>query len=179
MSKEPVHRQLTLEKIKEAFEIDPSIPSGLRWKNPACSRIAPGSPAGMLRPDGYYRVKLDSIALMAHRIIWAIANNADPGKKFIDHIDRNRANNSPDNLRLVTKRENAHNSSKQSKHGPGITKRCYKTKDSYCPQVAFTYNGLKVRINLGSFDSIAKAKKIHQECLDCLISLCEPFEMIR
>ena len=164
-----------LEQMKEAFSIDPTVPSGLRWSKPNCSRITPGSPAGCFRSDGYYRVKFNSIALLSHRIVWAIANNQDPGQKFIDHIDHNRQNNDPKNLRLVTKRENAHNSIKQSKYGPGISMRAYKSKNSYCPQIAFIYNGTKVRVNLGSITSLEEAKELHRESLDCLLSLSEHF----
>ena len=175
MTKEPIHRPLMLERMKEAFEIDPTVPSGLRWKHPNCSRIMPGSPAGCLRPDGYHRVKFDSIAWLSHRIVWAITNSKDPGKKFIDHIDHNRQNNAPENLRLVTKRENAHNSINQSKYGPGIAMRAYKTKNSYCPQIAFSYNGIKVRVNLGSIGSLDEARELYRESLDCLLSLSQHF----
>jgi hypothetical protein len=104
MSQEPVHRPFAsvLERMKEAFEVDETSPSGLRWKKPNCTRLKPGDPAGFLRPDGYYRVKFDSTAFMSHRIIWAIANDTDPGLLFIDHIDQNKQNNKAKNLRLVS-----------------------------------------------------------------------------
>ncbi len=53
--------------------------------------------------------------------------------------------------------------------------RAYKTKNSYCPQIAFSYNGIKVRVNLGSIGSLDEARELYRESLDCLLSLSQHF----
>ena len=44
-----------------------------------------------------------------HRKVWEEANGPIPDGFMIDHIDRDKTNNSLDNLRLVTNRQNANN----------------------------------------------------------------------
>ena len=54
-------------------------------------------------------------------IIAAAAYIPNPdGKPFIDHIDRDRANNSLDNLRWVTKQENNQNKTAHRDSGTGV-----------------------------------------------------------
>ena len=62
---------------------------------------------------GYSFVKVNGRAEMYHRIVASLALKTDipPGIQ-IDHLDGNPTNNSPDNLRLVTDRENKHNMTK-------------------------------------------------------------------
>lgn len=43
------------------------------------------------------------------RVVFALANGFDPGKKDIDHIDGDRSNNNPSNLRAVTHSQNCFN----------------------------------------------------------------------
>ena len=45
-----------------------------------------------------------------HRLVWIYHNGTIPLGMEIDHIDRDKHNNSIDNLRLVTRTENQHNS---------------------------------------------------------------------
>ena len=50
---------------------------------------------------GYRKVVVDRKPLLLHRVVWKWVTGDDPGKLFIDHIDRVRSNNSFHNLRLV------------------------------------------------------------------------------
>jgi len=45
-----------------------------------------------------------------HRVAWVLYYGTDPFPYQIDHIDGNRSNNLKNNIRLVTNRENQHNS---------------------------------------------------------------------
>lgn len=90
--------------MKSTFTIDPSSPSGLSRK---------GKVAGSLKKNGYYEVKFMKKMYMVHRIIYSLYNNISLESmkgKVIDHIDGNSLNNAPENLRLVTVRQNAQNS---------------------------------------------------------------------
>ena len=49
-----------------------------------------------------------------HRLVYEAFKGEIPDGMEIDHIDRNRRNNNPENLRLATRVENMHNSSRIS-----------------------------------------------------------------
>jgi hypothetical protein len=116
----PISHEL-LYSFKISLQIDESSPSGLTWIT-NIGKIKSGTFAGTLRSDGYWQVCLNRRIWQNHRIVWALANNADPGQFQIDHIDGNPSNNHPDNLRLATCPENMRNrANRQSNNTSGIT----------------------------------------------------------
>lgn len=116
---------LDLKMLSKLLSVDSTSPSGLRWleKPSPFSPIHAGSPAGSIGSEGYYRIKIGNITYLNHRIVWALTHNADPGASQIDHIDGNRANNDPINLRLATHRSNSQNKLNRSRHGIGVKKQ--------------------------------------------------------
>lgn len=78
-----------------------------------------GNRAGWLHHSGYRYIEIDNIPYAEHRLAWFYCFEEWPSNQ-IDHIDRNRSNNSLDNLREVSSRENARNTSVSSKHGHNI-----------------------------------------------------------
>ena len=99
----------SVEVLKERFEIDPSIPAGLKWKvNPGSGWIKAGDSAGRLTSTGYYQTGIKGSYYQNSRIIWKMINGKDPDQ-VIDHIDNNKTNNNISNLRDVTQRENSLN----------------------------------------------------------------------
>lgn len=104
------------------FACDENSPTGLRWVVDTCRgafakesiMIPKGSIAGRLHRLGYYWVRTNrytgtQVAYSVHRIVWEIHNGPVPAGYLVDHIDGNRMNNTVENLRLVTKAENARN----------------------------------------------------------------------
>lgn len=82
-------------------------------------KIAPGDPAGCPF-NGYLMCRISGANIFAHRIVWALEYNAFPPEgKEIDHIDGNRSNNHPDNLRLVDRSQNNFNAKKRSNNTSG------------------------------------------------------------
>lgn len=67
-----------------------------------------GSKCGHTDKDGYLVVKAKGRAFKAHRIIWLLTKGEFPTSE-IDHIDRNKQNNSIENLRLSNRREQNRN----------------------------------------------------------------------
>lgn len=69
--------------------------------------------AKILKPystkSGYLRVSIQDRLLFVHRIVYMAYFGNIPDELFIDHINGNRKDNAPSNLRLVTKQENAMN----------------------------------------------------------------------
>lgn len=64
--------------------------------------------AGYVREDGYDVINLDGIPRYVHRLIFEMHNGYCPD--IVDHVDRDKSNNRIENLREVTKSQNAINS---------------------------------------------------------------------
>jgi hypothetical protein len=67
------------------------------------------APAGFRRKDGYWQIRVCGSKRLLHRIVYALANGADPYPLFVDHIDGNPSNNHLSNLRTATHTENLRN----------------------------------------------------------------------
>jgi hypothetical protein len=121
-------KPLPMKLIQESLEIDETSPTYLKWKhrplhhfenerrwNQANSRGA-GKQAGTVSYDSRAKryqvsVPLAGKSYQASRVIYALAYGTDPGRKDIDHIDGDRSNNHPSNLRAVPHYLNSHNRS--------------------------------------------------------------------
>jgi len=97
----------SVELLKERFEIDPSIPSGLRWKiNPGVGRAKAGDPAGRCNASSYFQTGINGERFLNSRIIWKMVTGVDP-KGVVDHIDNKpRGNNSFANFQDITQQQN-------------------------------------------------------------------------
>lgn len=83
-------------------------PSGLVWAVPSSTRTKVGSPAFTNQlANGYYQGGLHGKNFYAHRVVFFLAYGFFPAE--VDHIDGNRGNNHPSNLRAVSRSENQHN----------------------------------------------------------------------
>lgn len=71
-----------------------------------------GKEATGVGPKGYARVSIFARKYMAHRVVFAIMHGRWPTGE-IDHIDGDRSNNRPTNLREATSTQNAGNSRPQ------------------------------------------------------------------
>lgn len=72
-----------------------------------------GTVAGFLKKNGYWVVGLKGEYWLVHLIIWVMHyGNEIPDDKMIDHINRNKADNRIENLRLVSMSHNTINSLK-------------------------------------------------------------------
>lgn len=67
-----------------------------------------GKPALSGIQDGYKRGAIFNHKFRAHRVVFAMSNGAWP-KHLIDHINGNKLDNSPENLRDVTQSQNLRN----------------------------------------------------------------------
>ena len=83
-------------------------------------RAMKGAEAGTRRHNGYRKVKGDGRYVFAHRVIWEMHNKPIPNEMFIDHINRERDDNRIENLRLVTRYQNAVNSKLSTNNTSGI-----------------------------------------------------------
>lgn len=98
----------------------------------------------------------ERFALYAHRVIWKMTHGVEPDE--IDHIDGNRANNEPVNLRDVDRSENTKNRalSRRNKSGcHGVTWQ--KREGKWAVQAPITMKGLGYFHDLNEAISVRKA----------------------
>jgi len=105
--------ELSLSFLFEVFTVDFSK-GQLFWKVQTARRIKIGDLVGVKRPTGHLFVQLKGKNIAVHRIVWAMKHGEWPNG-MIDHINQNPADNRPENLRIVTKKQNAANVSKPYK----------------------------------------------------------------
>ena len=61
------------------------------------------TPAGCIGKKGYWNVRFNRSTFKLHRVVWVLANQQDLCPSLtIDHIDGNKSNNHPSNLRAVS-----------------------------------------------------------------------------
>lgn len=106
--------------------------------------------------NGYCAVKLKEGKITLHRLVWMLYNGKNiPKGMDIDHIDGNRINNNPENLRVVSRRKNLTNSDRNRRGGlPG----------AYKLQSGRWYATIKIKgksYNLGSYDTKEDAYKAY------------------
>ena len=89
--------------FKEHVQTDPGSPSGLSWRRYGGRQIT-----GKGR-DGYYRFQLGGTAWKVHRVIWCLEHGDVDPDVILDHIDRDKTNNTLENLRETDSSGNRRN----------------------------------------------------------------------
>lgn len=103
--------------------------------------------------NGYLHGGLFDRKILAHRVVWALHHGAWPGMT-IDHIDGNKKNNRPSNLRDVTHRENCLNQPVSKVNSSGFTGVSFDKKRGMFESYVCLGGSKKT---LGRFGSIADA----------------------
>lgn len=126
----------------------------LRMCNTWNSRFA-GKPAfAHVNGAGYFHGAILGEKMLAHRVIYALANEKWP-EFTIDHINGNRKDNRPENLRDVTHIENMRNQPVSKASDTGITGVHFdKNRNKY--EAHITVCG--TTNHLGRFETIEEAK---------------------
>lgn len=110
-------KELTRDRLCELLDVD--IETGVFvWKHTMGGKAKKGQEAGALTANGYVAIRIDQHDYLAHRLMWLYVYGAMPVLS-IDHIDRDRTNNRPTNLRLANGKQNAENRSLKSKNSSG------------------------------------------------------------
>jgi hypothetical protein len=116
---------ISMDWLRECFSLDEET-GDLYWRHRPASHFSTDAnmlgfnrrfagrraDEGMYPTVGYRRVRVSfngrKIAISAHRIVYALAYGRWPSQ-VVDHIDRCRSNNRPDNLRDVDQSVNTRN----------------------------------------------------------------------
>ena len=116
-----------------------------------------GNVAGRLI-NGYRVIKIDGQSYFAHRLAWLYAYGNFP-ERHIDHINRNKDDNSIINLRDVSREANQHNHGKRADNTSGYRGVWFnKARNKYEARVRF--NGK--RILIGYFLNPEDASKAYE-----------------
>lgn len=132
-----------------------SISSHKRWNT-----IYSGKPAGYKGHLGYFKVKVNGITLLVHRIVWCLVNGELPPFD-IDHRDGDVSNNDISNLRLCKGFNNQKNRKTGSNNTSGQMGVLWRAERSRWISVYWSVSNGKRKTNrLGSF-------KNYQDAVDC------------
>ena len=143
------HPLPAIERLDALFEVR----DGSLFNRVDRSRVHAGDEAGLVA-HGYRVVTVDYTRFAVHRIVWAMTHRQDPGGLVVDHIDRNKLNNHPDNLRAISQRLNLLNSSGYSHNRSGVTGVAW--DKARCKWKAFGKAGRRT-VNLGRFIDMQEA----------------------
>lgn len=109
---------LAYERLTELLKYDQET-GVFTWTKVTTNKVACGDRAGMVSKRGYIVIGIDRLSFTGHRLAWFYVHKQWPIGE-LDHIDRNRTNNSISNLRPATTAENAHNSGNRKNNTSGI-----------------------------------------------------------
>jgi hypothetical protein len=154
---------ITQELLRELFHYEPS--------RGALIRLSTGKPAGIKKSSGgYLHVKIFGRYHMLHRIAWVYSRGAIPEGLFIDHRDREKANNSLANLRIVSRAQNGMSMGVSSSNALGL-KCVFRWRNGYRTKIAI--NGKQTLIGdyappLEAYRAYCSAAKQHFGPFACL-----------
>lgn len=169
------------EDYLSLFYYDATSPTHLRW---AVDRYSgrgrcklekrKGDAAGDLKQDGYGRVPYNGKRILAHRLVWELFNGPIPDGTEIDHIDGDRANNAPLNLRAVSRTLNTRNQKQRSTNTSGKTGVCrlemndgkYQYYTAYWREGGKRYSRQFSINSLGEEEALSSAKEFRQSQID-------------
>ena len=123
------------KELQALFEYSPT--TGLFiYKIKPSQNIKIGSIAGSINKNGYRLIQVNKESYRASRLVWMYVHGEDPGNLTVDHIDRNKANDAIDNLRLATKQQQLFNRSGWNSTGIRGVRYNQKT-DTYSAVISF------------------------------------------
>lgn len=147
--------ELTQERLKEVLWYSPEMGSFI-WLVTRRGYAKEGTIAGRVSSKGYREISVDGKRYKAHRLAWLYMHGSWP-KDQIDHINRDRDDNSIDNLRDVDQKTNLANTGPQKNNTSGI-KFIHKAGNRWRVGIKGQYSKC--------FDTVEEAQELLELCLD-------------
>jgi hypothetical protein len=104
-----------LAQVRMMLRYDPEV-GRLKWRVGGKRR---SQIAGSMGTRGYRQISIDGRAIPEHVVIWALEHGAWPTHE-IDHRDRDKLHNQPDNLRPATRSQQMGNSKRPTTNTSGF-----------------------------------------------------------
>lgn len=147
---------LTAIQVREMLNYNPDT-GEFTWKVSNSNRVKVGDSAQSISVWGYARIGINGKRYPAHRIAWLYVTGKWP-KRFIDHLNGDRADNRFANLRCASDRENATNKRIQSNNRSGF-KGVFPCRKKWHAMITIN----KKRMYLGTYDTPEDAHQAYCE----------------
>lgn len=135
---------------------------GKLFNNTTRGQAIAGKEAGSACTDGYRKVRVFGKYMLVHRVIWEMHYGPLMSGQVLDHINRDRADNRIENLRLVSIQQNQFNKSRQRDGTSGYKGVWWDSAKRVWKASARTEKG---RIYLGQFETEIKAAVAYDKCV--------------
>ena len=149
--------ELTQSELKSVMYYD-QVGGVFYWRKPTSSKIKPWTKAGTPDANGYISIRLHKKFYKAHRLAWLYVHGEMPNGE-IDHIDHEHANNTIENLRVVTRKQKAENTRVHKDNVSGFKGVTFdKRRHNWFARIMHD----RVVHNLGAFDNPEKAAEAYK-----------------
>ena len=145
---------ITQERLRELFEYrdDGNL---IRKVSVGGTRARKGDVVNTSSSSGYYIVGIDKKKYLIHRLIFLYHRGYLTKGLLLDHIDGNKTNNRIENLREVTKSQNAHNSKLRVDNTSGVKGVAWdELTQKWCSRIKLN----RKTYYFGFYDTIEEAK---------------------
>lgn len=158
---------LSRERLCELLDVDTERGIFI-WRNTMGGKAQKGQIAGSKQNIGYILIRLDQKDYYAHRLMWLYVYGAIPLLQ-IDHINRNKEDNRPINLRLATQKQNSENIYRTKQNTSGFRGVRFESRLKSKPWSACITNNYKQK-HLGYYATMEEAIIARQNAEDQLFT---------